>query len=124
MTDEAGSKGQGPPGAAKTGRTTEGPGFVLHDTDAQAAESAERLTRIDFSTFVISLAASGLHHLGMAESPQDGSAPERNLPLARQTIETLEMLEVKTAGNLEVEEAKLLQSVLYELRMSFVKASG
>ena len=46
----------------------------------------------------------------------------KNLPLARQTIDTLEMLEEKTRGNLDEQEAKLLESVLYELRMDFVRA--
>ena len=42
--------------------------------------------------------------------------------LASQTIDTLEMLSEKTRGNLEDEERELLQSLLYELRMQFVKA--
>ena len=49
-------------------------------------------------------------------------ASEPNLPLAHQTIDTLEMIEEKTRGNLTEDEAKLLQSVLYELRMGFVRA--
>jgi hypothetical protein len=63
-----------------------------------------------------------MHHLGIAADPATGApSPERNLPLARQTIDTLEMLERKTRGNLDEHEAKLIQSVLYELRMAFVR---
>ena len=47
---------------------------------------------------------------------------ETKLALARQTIDTLEMLEAKTRGNLDSEEAKLLESLLYELRMRYVEA--
>ena len=44
-----------------------------------------------------------------------------DLPLARQSIDTLELLQDKTRGNLDQEESKLLQSVLYELRMEYVR---
>jgi hypothetical protein len=72
---------------------------------------------------VLSLATSALVHMGVAPDPQGGAA-EKNLPLAHHTIDTLEMLQTKTRGNLSDEESKLLQSVLYELRMSYVKARG
>ena len=82
------------------------------------------LPRIDFSTFVLSLATSALVDLGIAEDPSGGEKAEPNLVLARQTIDTIEMLEEKTRGNLSEEEAKLVQSVLYELRMGYVKAQS
>ena len=53
-----------------------------------------------------------------------GEAAEPNLPLARQTIDSLEMLETKTRGNLDEDEAKLIQSVLYELHMEFVDTTA
>ena len=93
-------------------------GFTLGDPPEQAPGG---LPRIDFSTFTLSLATSALFHMGMTEGP-DGAKGETNLPLARQTIDTLELLQEKTQGNLTDEEAKLLQSVLYELRMAFVSA--
>ena len=79
------------------------------------------LPGIDFSTLVLSLATSAMVHLGVVPEPEGGTA-EKNLPLAQQTIDTLELLQEKTRGNLTDDETKLLQSVLYELRMSFVKA--
>jgi Domain of unknown function (DUF1844) len=79
------------------------------------------LPGIDFSTLVLSLATSAMVHLG-AIPESEGGAAQKNLPLAHQTIDTLELLQEKTRGNLTDDEAKLLQSVLYELRMSFVKA--
>lgn len=81
----------------------------------------DTLPAIDFSTFVLSLAASAMLHMGRAPEIS-GEKAEKSLPIAQQTIDTLEMLEVKTRGNLEEDETKLLQSVLYELRMEFVKA--
>lgn len=119
MTNGTESKDERPD--SKTSGTTEGEGFVVHDP-TPGGDGAARLP-VDFSTFVISLAASAVHHLGLVEGGEDETA-EKNLPLARQTIDTLEMLERKTRGNLEDEEGKLLQTILYELRMGFVKAKG
>ena len=79
------------------------------------------LSSIDFSTLVLSLATSAMVHMGVVPDP-DGGAQEKNLPLAHQAIDTLEMLQDKTRNNLTDDEAKLLQTVLYELRMSYVKA--
>jgi hypothetical protein len=85
--------------------------------------SAQELLRVDFSTFVLSLGTSALYHLGVVAHPETGrklEAPE--LALARNTIDTLEMLEEKTRGNLEQQERELVESLLYELRMRFVEA--
>jgi hypothetical protein len=102
-------------------------GFVMMDEPA-AAEDAntapDGLPKIDFATFVLSLGTSALFHLGEAPDPVTGEAnPEPNTALARQTVDTLEMLEAKTRGNLEPEEAKLIESLLYEIRMRIVKTS-
>ena len=92
---------------------------------APEQDQSERagLPEIDFSTFVLSLATSAMVHMGLVPDPE-GGATEKNLAFARQTIDTLEMLQSKTRGNLSEEEAHLLQSVLYQLRMDFVKARG
>jgi hypothetical protein len=91
---------------------------------AGAGVEPPELPKIDFATFALSLGTSALYHLGLAPDPGSGEkAPEANLVLARQTIDTLEMLEAKTRGNLDDEESRLLESLLYELRMRFVEAS-
>ncbi len=82
---------------------------------------------VDFSTFVLSLATSALYHLGMVSDPQGGTSKKQNiedsdLALARQTIDTLEMIATKTQGNLETDEARLLESILYDLHMQYVEA--
>ena len=89
--------------------------------DAGEAPRAEP-PKIDFSTFVLSLGTSALFHMGLIEDPETGKPVEPNLPLARQTIDTIEMLQEKTVGNLQPEEAHLIESLLYELRMRFVEA--
>ncbi len=98
-------------------------GFTLEDPSGEARQDPG-LPKIDFSTFVLSLATSALYHMGLASDPETGSPPKPNLTLARQTIDTLAMLEEKTQGNLDAEESKLLGGVLYELRMGFVKVEG
>jgi len=94
-------------------------GFTARDAQDEPADTAP--PAIDFATFVLSLAASALHHMGVDATLTDDSEPEKNLPLARQTVDTLAMLEEKTRGNLVEEEEELLRSLLYELRMHIVQ---
>lgn len=94
-------------------------GFTVSDPEPRGD-----LPRLDFSTFVLSLATSGMLHLGQVPLEEGAEPPPPNRPLAQQTIDTLEMLVEKTQGNLSEEESKLIQSVLYELRMSFVKTKA
>ena len=81
----------------------------------------DELLKIDFATFVLSLSTSALYQMGMVPGPDGDKLEEPNKVIAQQTIDTLEMLQEKTRGNLDEEEAKLLESLLYELRMHFVK---
>lgn len=92
---------------------------------ANPAAEEPKLSEIDFSTLVHSFAISALYHMGAAPpTPEAADAvPEINLPLARQNIDILEVLEHKTRGNLSEEEHQLLEGVLYEVRMRFVEAS-
>ena len=59
----------------------------------------------------------------MALEPQN-NGEKSDLLLARQNIDLLELMFVKTRGNLTVEEAKLLEHLLFETRMKFVEAQG
>ena len=77
------------------------------------------LPEMDFGTFVLSLASSALMHLGQMENPETGKK-ERNLPLAKQTIDILGVLQEKTKGNLTQEEDRLLTELLYDLRLKYV----
>lgn len=81
------------------------------------------LPPVNFSMFVLSLNTSALIHLGQIPDPQT-QEKRKNLALARQTIDILDMLKQKTKGNLTKDEEKLLDSVLYELRMIYLKVSG
>lgn len=90
-----------------------------HATAADQAEEAQ-FPEINFPTFVASLNASALVHLGVIDDPAAGQKT-KNLPMAKQTIDILSMLESKTEGNLNPEEENMLKNVLYDLRIMFVK---
>jgi hypothetical protein len=60
--------------------------------------------------------------LGKLVNPMTSKA-EKNLPAARLFIDTLEMLERKTHGNLNSDETKVLQATLTDLRLMFVEES-
>jgi len=99
---------------------------VQADTTAGAAasekmsETETQLPEINFVTFVLSLNASALVNLGLVEEPASNTKV-KNLPLAKQTIDILGMLQEKTRGNLSPDEENLIKHVLYELRMIYVK---
>ena len=83
-------------------------------------EPRRTLPDIDFATFVLSLASSVLVYLGDPEATE-GEA-QVDLPLAKQTIDIMAMLQEKTKGNLSEGEDKLLAGVLYDLRIKYVDA--
>ena len=100
-----------------------GPADAPPSETSESGGASTPLAPIDFSTFIVSLSTSALYHVGLVPDPETGKPAEPNLPMARQTIDTLEILQEKTRGNLEPEEARLLESLLYELRMRFVEAN-
>lgn len=90
------------------------------DVDEGAEEvGAEDIQPMSFDIFVLSLNASALLHLG-----DGGDTSARDLPLARQTIDILGMLEEKTRGNLTGEEERLLHQILFDLRMRYARKAA
>ncbi len=87
--------------------------------EESGASDKTQLPAIDFSTFVLSLSTSALYQMGLVQGPGGEVLEEPDRLLAQQTIETLKMLRAKTAGNLDPEESKLLDSLLYELHTRF-----
>ena len=79
-----------------------------------------------FLQLLLGLQQSGMMTLGKLMNPLTRQI-EKNLDAARDTIDTLAALEARTRGNLEPDEARVLQQVLTELRMNYldeVKKSG
>jgi hypothetical protein len=95
--------------------------FIIKDQERQAAATGETcLPEVSFSTFILSLNASALVHLGILEDPGTGQKT-KNLALGKQTIDILALLEEKTRGNLTAEEDGLLKNLLYDLRLVYVR---
>jgi Domain of unknown function (DUF1844) len=100
---------------------------ISEESESSAAQEEEgtdyQLPEINFATFIFSLNHSVLVHLGVMDDPSTGKKV-RNLPLAKQTIDILGMLEEKTQGNLTDDEEKMLKNILYDLRMIYIKEKG
>jgi len=88
--------------------------------DAATARQ-EPLPEINFSTFVISLSTQALMHLGEIASPLSGKV-EPDVPVAKQMIDIIGMLKDKTRGNLNASEERLMEDILFDLRMKYVEA--
>ena len=88
----------------------------------ESKESAGQfaMPKINFTTFVLSLNSSALVNLGIETDPISKNKSV-SLPIAKQTIDILAMLEEKTRGNLTDDEKRLLTRILYELRIMYVK---
>ncbi|MDX2447137.1 MAG: DUF1844 domain-containing protein [Desulfobacterales bacterium] len=103
---------------------------AVPDVDEEKTEESEQATanedyplpEINFPTFIFSLNSSALVNLGVMEDPASNQKA-KNLPMAKQTIDILAMMEEKTQGNLSDDEANMLKTMLYELRMLYVKES-
>ena len=77
---------------------------------------------ISFTQFVLSLGTTAAVHFGDLPDPVSGEKGETNLVTAAQMIDLLALLQDKTRGNLDPAEAKLLEDLLYDLRLRFVEA--
>jgi len=82
-----------------------------------------QVPEMNFHNFVLSLYTSILFHLGEMPDPGSGKS-EKDLRAAKQTIDILAMLQEKTKGNLDKGEKDLIEGVLSESRMRYVKESG
>jgi len=98
---------------------------AVKTNEAQAAPAIEAqpepLPDINFSTFVISLSTQALMHLGEITNPITGNI-DTDVPAAKQMIDMLGMIREKTSGNLNANEARLMQDILFDLRMKYVEA--
>jgi hypothetical protein len=75
--------------------------------------------RMDFTSFVLSLATSAMMQMGEIPDPVTGR-PGENLEAARQTIDVLDLLKEKTRGNLTADENRVMEGLLYELRLKYL----
>src|SRR5215813_3804370 len=85
-------------------------------------ESGEAPVAPDLQGLFIMLASSALMNLGEAADPETG---ERVLDLgqAKEAIDLLGLLRLKTEGNRTEQESHLLEEMLYDLQLRFVRAA-
>ena len=88
--------------------------------EAQAAPNAEISNfEADFATFIYSLNTQALLFLGKIPNPISKKY-EKDIGTAKYLIDTIDMLSKKTKGNIDENEAKLIENVLYDLRMAYI----
>lgn len=92
-------------------------------SQAGKTEEERLLPEITFPSFIFSLSSTAFVSLGAIPDPETGK-PEKNLPLAKQTIDLLGLLREKTRNNLTPEEDHLLDHLLHDLRMAYVREVG
>ncbi len=118
------SKVPPPPSAAEQKATVDAYHKSSKDLDARvelSGHSAKEL-EISFERFMASLYMSAMMQMGMMH--EEGGQPRIDLIGARQTIDTLGLLQEKTKGNLTSTEENFLQNCLYELRMAYVEVTN
>ncbi|MCF8143725.1 MAG: DUF1844 domain-containing protein [Deltaproteobacteria bacterium] len=79
------------------------------------------LPEVNFSSLILSLSSTAFLHLGEIPDPSTGEKT-KDLALAKHVIDTIGMLNEKTEGNLKKEEKQLIENILTELRLRYVKA--
>ena len=84
--------------------------------------STARHVPCSFAQFLVSLGSSALVHLGEIADPGTGEA-HMDLPLARHSIDVLQLLKGKTEGNLDEDEGRLLDALLTDLNQKFLAAN-
>lgn len=115
----AAQEGQSARGSSAAGaqRTAGGAGGAGGAGDKGLRE----LPPASFGMLVQSILTQVLFHLG--ELPSRGGEPVLNLDMAKHQIDTLNVLEEKTRGNLSGDEQRLLDAALYEARMRYVSVA-
>ena len=91
----------------------------MEETTVQ--EEAQQLPPVDFISYLANLVETGRLYLEGIPNPETNEVVT-NFPLVKHIIDTIEMLEEKTKGNLTAPEANFLANTLYELRMGYVRA--
>ena len=123
VTDRRGRGREADPPEPATPPAPETPRAPDDPRDAPSGFAGASSSQPDLSALFVMLASSALVNLGEGEDPATG---ERYVDIdqAREAIDLLEVLRDKTAGNRTDAESRLLEQILYDLRMRFVDVSA
>jgi hypothetical protein len=89
--------------------------------EENTTQEEAQLPPVDFESFITDLITTAHLYLQGFRDPETEKVIV-NLGLAKRVIDTLEMLEEKTKGNLTAPESNFLANSLYDLRMGYVRA--
>jgi len=112
-------RGQEEPRAAAAAEPASAAASGPQAAPGTGSATADR-SEINFATFIVGLSTQALLHLGEIPDPTSNH-PVRDLAAAQQLIDILGLLRDKTRGNLDRDEAGLLDSILFDLRMKYVE---
>ncbi|MCX6108199.1 MAG: DUF1844 domain-containing protein [Proteobacteria bacterium] len=76
---------------------------------------------VDFSGLILGFSSAALYYMG--EATVEGRPPQKNLPLARQNIEFIRLLQTKTKNNLLPEEDRLIRQLIHDLQLKMIAVS-
>ncbi len=110
-------------GADAKAEEAEAPRETEPEEDIKSTRTEIPLPEVNLTTFMLSLNSSALLHLGEIADPIS-KEKNRDLSLAKHTIDVIAMLHEKTKGNLTEDEKRLVDGILYDLRMRYVKQVG
>jgi hypothetical protein len=92
------------------------------NTETCSDRKEDQKSTINFSSFLLSLSTQTFISLGEMKNPVTGETGV-NLDAAKQLIDIICMLQERTKGNLEPEEKKLLENILYDVRLKYIEKS-
>lgn len=96
---------------------------MADDTAPTTDEQRAQLPPVSFAGHIAELAFTAQAYMGGMQDPES-KQPMIELGMAKRAIDTLEMLQEKTKGNLEAPERNYLENMLYDLRMTYVRVAN
>lgn len=96
----------------------------MNDVELEGAPERGPLPPASFELLVVSIRAQAEMQLGLFHFGSEEDKPKVDLELARHSIDMLAILQTKTKGNLSLEEQRLIDNTLTELRFRYVQASN
>jgi hypothetical protein len=91
----------------------------VHEMNTESPK--ESIPKIDFPTLIMSFASASMISMGLVPDPVTGEI-QKSLLIAQQNIDVISLLREKTRGNVTPDEERLMEQILYELRMHYVEA--
>ena len=95
---------------------------VPEDPQAEDSLARQGLPPASFEFLILSLRAQTEMQLGLFHFGDDKEKPQPDFDLARHSIDMMNVLLEKTRGNLTLDEQRLLENSLTELRFRFIQA--